>query len=60
MDDAVRRTLKAVQALTPSQKEELRRSLRGYVEKGVLEESIRKEAGISMGPLDGTCPYCGK
>ncbi len=60
MDDNVRRTLKAFETLTPSQREELLKSLRGYETKGRLDESVRKDLIITMGPLGGRCPYCGK
>lgn len=60
MDDAVRRILRVFDTLSTEQKRELLRSLQGYEVRGVLEESVRKDMQVSLGPLGGRCPYCGK
>lgn len=60
MDDKVRRAIRVFGTLTDAQKRELLKSIKGYEEKGRLDESVRKEEGMIMGPLGGPCPYCGK
>ncbi len=60
MNDAVRRTLKAFNALSDSQKKEFLEAFKGYEVRGILQEEVRKELGVSMGPLPGVCVYCGK
>lgn len=60
MDNEVRRLLKAFEALPESKKSEFYNDLREYGNRGRLNEEVRKELGVSMGPLGGKCPYCGK
>ena len=60
MDDKVRRLLKVFETLTESQKKEFLRILQGYESKGRLDESVQKDLSITLGPLGGVCPYCGK
>jgi hypothetical protein len=60
MDNTVRRNLKVFNLLTVEQKKEFLESIEGYQVKGKLEEGVRKELGVSMGPLPGVCAYCGK
>ncbi len=60
MDDKVRRLLKVLEALTEAQKQEFLTALRGFEVRGKLNEDVRKEIGLIMGPLGGRCPYCGK
>ncbi len=61
MDDKVKRTLKSFEALSDAQKKEFLGATKGYEIKGRLDENIRKDLGVSMGPLPGGgCPYCGR
>ena len=60
MDDAVRRMVRAFEALNPEQKMEFLNSVIRYKEHGTLDESVRKDSQINMGPLGSRCPYCGK
>jgi len=60
MDDAVKRMLKTFEAMTEAQRKEFLGHAQDRLKKGYLEESTRKEIGVVMGPLGGSCPYCGK
>lgn len=60
MDTNVRRTLKAFEALSDAQKKEFLEATKGYEIRGRLDESVRKDLGVSMGPLPAGCPYCGR
>lgn len=60
MDDSVKRMIKAFESLTAAQRAEFLKSIQNYEVRGALEESVRKDASISMGPLNGRCPYCGR
>jgi len=60
MDNSVRRTLRAFEALNSAQKKEVLDAVKGFEIKGKLDESVRKDLGVSMGPLQGVCIYCGK
>jgi hypothetical protein len=60
MKDKTRRTLKTFEALSDAEKKEFLEIAKGYEIKGRLDESIRKDLGVSMGPLPGACPYCGR
>ncbi|UWU68208.1 hypothetical protein [Bradyrhizobium sp. NC92] len=60
MDDKVKRTLKAFEALSDAEKADFLEVLKGFETRGRLHESIRKDLKISMGPLPGACPYCGR
>ena len=60
MDDKVRRTLRVIEMLNPTERTELLEAMRGYQVRGRLDENVKKDLTITMGPLGGRCPYCGK
>lgn len=60
MDDDVVRLLKAFNDLSESEKAAFLKAVEHFETHGRLSESVRKEIGVVMGPLSGTCPYCGK
>ena len=60
MDDKVRRLLKTFDTLSLAQKKEFLDDVKGFEIQGRLSESVQRELKVSMGPLPGPCPYCGK
>ncbi len=60
MDGKVVRALKVFQTLTEEQKREFLRSLKGFEERGRLDEKVQKDMNLILGPVSGSCPYCGK
>ncbi len=60
MDNDVKRTIRAFQALKEKQKDDFLRAIREYEIKGRLEEGTTKDMSMIMGPLGKPCPYCGK
>ncbi|MGJ4933462.1 hypothetical protein [Bradyrhizobium sp. HKCCYLRH3083] len=59
MDDETMRTLRAFNKLSDKQKKEFLDATKGFEIKGRIDESITKN-WVSMGPLPGACPYCGR
>ena len=60
MQDNTRRMIRAYRSLTEQERKEFLDSLKNMELGGKLNESVIKELGVRMGPLGGTCPYCGK
>ncbi|HEV2604998.1 MAG TPA: hypothetical protein VGU24_15180 [Microvirga sp.] len=60
MDNKVARALRVFETLTEEQKREFLRSLRGFEERGRLDERVQKDISLIMGPVSGSCPTCGR
>jgi hypothetical protein len=59
------RVLRVWTSLSASEKNEVVEGIQTLAngtlaEKVLINESIAKGTGISLGPTDGKCPYCGR
>ena len=60
MDDDVKRAVRVIRKLTPAQKRELREATERLEKGGMAEDAVVRDSSLIMGPLSGTCPYCGR
>jgi hypothetical protein len=60
MEDKVRFVLQGFENLSELQKTEVMRILDRRKILGRLDEEVRKDLRVGMGPLGGVCPCCGR
>lgn len=61
MNDKTKRVFNGWLALSADERRELQANMKEYLEgTATFQESLRKSTSISLGPVGGGCPCCGR